>query len=494
MSKPVPIESGVRHLSIKDYGEGYPGRRFQAIANDPKTHKPVTKKWDSFAECITWGTRKIAEFTLDVASGGQVLLKDCIEPFMETKAKLAPKSQEEIRRVLDGLVAAGCSDLKSDACEERAMAYFKKLKNGKPRIVYDADGKDTGERDDTMADWTKTRLIGHAIELGDWCMRKAIRKFRITRNPFYAINRPAAERVYKDILRFDECVTLASDKALALPEGLYWYYRLVAGGRHLEMAWTRADHILWSDERILIAEVDDFDRAEVERLNRLAPTMDRKGRHPMKTEGKRLKNGKRRSILPPDLAEMLSKLGREGREYLFSDEIRGRSNKCDIRAWKAHCRALGISTKITPHGLRRSCGSLLVASGLEMPLVLSTMGHSSERVNLMYTKHADLYSVQTKGWKAGEIALRQKCEKSVKPMSSNTPKEAQDAPTEDDLDCELFVILPDKSLIFEDLHAGQGSNLRPMASEAIAKGKPIATIATTFRASHLDDSDWAGVG
>ncbi len=497
MSKPTPIDykPNVRNLSILDYGPEHGGRRFMARATDPKTHKSVSKKWDTVAECVTWGTRKTQEFGVDVARAGQVLLKDVVPKYLASLANCKPKTVREIKNILDGLIAAGCTDMKDKAFIDKAQAFFDSLKNKRPRKVVAPDGSVTVV--DALSVDSRYRYVGHGIACANWCMTPSRQPiYSLPYNPFEGIARetPDYKRV-KAMLLFEELQRLVSDEALALPEGLYWAIRLWLGGRYLEMAWLRADHVDWVGRRVKIRFEDAYDKIERQRLDKVREGYAHHGPHPGKVAPKELKSGERSARMPDEMAEALSKLSLGERQYLFSDEIRGRSNKADVRAWKRHCRALGITTKVKPHCLRNSNGSLLVAAGLSMPMLLSHLGHSSEQVNLKYTRGADAYGEAARDWDR-EIRLRTRCEKSVKRWSSNRSESVPAPAPEDDIDDLEIVLLPDDSPVFtgSPLPKRHVLTVRLGASgaETSSEDGRQAGRTSTCIDNGLDDDGWCG--
>lgn len=499
MSKPFPhaikYDRKVRHLSVIDNGPDYAGVRYMARAHDKKAGQYLSEVFPTIPECVSWGTRKIAEFTVDVSRAGQVILKEIAPKYLASLVDCKPKTVREIKNILDGLIKAGCTDLKDKVFIEKAQAFFDGLKNKRPRKVKLPDGQ-VKVIDELSVD-SKYRYVGHGISCANWCMTPANQPiYGLPYNPFEAVNRKSVNyKRVKTMLLFEELQRLVSDEALAMPEGLYWAIRLWLGGRYLEMAWLRADHINWAGERVKILEEDNFDRAEVARLDKAREGYSYRGPHPGKVAHKELKSGERNAHMPKEMAETLAKMTLEGRQYLFSDEIRGRSNKADVRAWRRHCRALGIKTKVNPHCLRNSNGSLLVAAGMSMPMLLSHMGHSSEQVNLKYTRGADVYGVVAKDWDR-QIRLRSNCEKTVIPRLPNGSLTLAEPAPEDDIDDLEIVLLPDDSPVFTDKPLPKRHVLtvgfRASSVETSSADSEITCSVSSFNDSDLDAGDWCG--
>jgi integrase len=191
----------------------------------------------------------------------------------------------------------------------------------------------------------------------------AVRDDRLARNPATGVPLPRArrgEQVFLSYQQVDELADAAGRDRLAI---LFLAY---TGVRYGEMAALRVRNLNLLRRRALIAEaVADVD-----------------GHAVFGTP----KNHQRRQVpIPRFLAQELSGhvTGKEPGDFVFSAEKGGVLHLRNFRrkSWDPAVRAAGLQG-LTPHGLRHTAASLAIASGANVKVVQTMLGHRSATMTL----------------------------------------------------------------------------------------------------------------
>jgi integrase len=455
----LPSEPGIILL---DYGPNAAGLRFQARVWDERKRIPKsgklggyeTLKHATLAEAAAWARTKKAEFTLGMARAGRLTLDMVRDDFLTyVKAKKNRKGKtpseahiKEIADLLDDMKRAGITDLKDDKLATRAIQFIscRKSKKSRPRkdeVLRRRHHNGFSGEAAELAPETIHRLVGHMRHLGNWCVGSNL----LVNNPFAMVPKGSLPDRLPRTYTLDECRRLVSDEAVKSFEGLLFATLLYTTMREQEAVWLRGTDFNFRARMIRVVleearEADDFSAMAADEV------------------GKRVKRDKERLVLIPDeLADLLGPYAMAaGDGFVFPDALREKSQSQLWDRFITHCEALKVKPQPRAvHALRATGACLQLASGMIDSLsIVDNLGHTDADTSLKYVRSARMFKLETAGW-GGQIRLRRPIEsacnsRATEPVRKEA-KEGDEAPPEDDIEGELFVVLNDNSPISSSL-------------------------------------------
>jgi integrase len=435
--KPTPVESGIRGVSLLDYGSDYRGLRWQVRVWDRDAGKHKNHRCDEKSAALEWGRDQLGKFITGTDRAGKVTLAEVAPSYLAYLEGVSkPDSMVEARWIMNGAVKFGVGSLK--AKNGGAAAQVNKF-------LAHLAAKTLERRGRPLSQSTTRRYALHFRQLGNWLLEKGD---GFAQHPFKALAVPKKQKKLPPAFTLDESMKLVTT-ALGHDDGLIVAAYLYTGMRQRELSWLRWSQIRWSDNKIRITLPDAVDRAESERLRATAPQR-------RKTKSaKAVKGDKERLIdLEPELAELLKPHAKLDDSYVWVDTYRRYTNtswSLLVKRVLAHC---GIDKRDRRlHSLRATYACIRLAAGLDVVRLRKQLGHESLSMTDHYASAAEEFVDRCRDWK-GHLLLRQLCNSCAKtPPSVASPDQSEGvAASEDDgIDWDNYVIvIPDHSELWRE--------------------------------------------
>jgi integrase len=467
-SKPRKLPWSVRgKYTAFDKGPKAGNYRFMVRVWDAKVDKYVSPSFPTEAEAKAFAESQSAKFVLGQDRAGAVTIggtKD--EFFAYQRAKdITEHHIREAVLLLQAMQDFGLNDLKSPTIQGDATRFFAQLKSRMKRTV-------TKGQEKPIAKATQVKLMAILSTYGNWLADHE--PAYLPKNPWRKLPRPRLVQSIPAVFLLEECQTLTSDRALAMPEGLQVALRIYTGMRKEEAYWLRWEHIMWKAGRIQVRLPDDFDQREAQLLG---------------VKVKALKRDKERLvILPPELAEILRPMAKEGHCYIFPDRMRSRATSTERKAYREHLAALKIvEGDRNPHQMRATNASVYIAAKLDVIQSKAHLGHEDLKTTDGYARAAGLFSEQCRVWN-GELKFRAsgQCNSSANSGSNSEMTAVEPSDPEE----ELFVILPSTSEIVREYAAVCENQSLSLENPRVAGSNPAkATIHNLLRKMNLESEE-----
>ncbi|MFW5829120.1 MAG: tyrosine-type recombinase/integrase, partial [Planctomycetota bacterium] len=304
------------------------------------------------------------------AAGGRVPVRDVLDAMLARMAEggRSPKHVDERRRICEGLIASGCTDMCDPRARIKAEKYLRGLRarTGKP-----------------ISELTRHRYAEHIRALGNLAIKR-YEADELARDPFRNLevghNRLPAPAMFT----LPELFQLCSDAALGTEVGRLAAFLLLSGCRLREGAWAEWDAIDLENASYHLRPLTESDRSE----------------------GRRLKRNKARIVhLMPELVALLRSWPSEHGRFIFPERFRVPTWH-STEAFRHHLAALGIPVDGRRwHTLRHAHCALAVACGVpEMQLRLS-VGHGGSAMTAHYAAAAMAWRAKLRHWQ-GVFRLR----------------------------------------------------------------------------------------
>lgn len=315
------------------------------------------------------------------ARGGKVPILDALAKRLDTLRDRGRSGQHtaELERVARAAYAAGVRDLADPGVAAKADKWLRAL---------------------DVSDMTRSRYRIHLIAIG----KEALRWWPadvLAREPFAALAGRGAKMPPPPVFQPHEVVRLASDAALAEPDGLLWYFLLATGCRYKEAAWAKWSCIDLERRTFLVIPPDAEERAR----------------------GARVKRDKARTVeLGHELVEVLRPRRRPA-GFLFPDPWRVRPHVQNVFAFRDHLAAVGVELDGRRiHSLRHSHACLAIAAGVDSLRLRLAMGHAGEEMAAHYSQTAMRWRGLLASWN-GDMKLRDPAE-AARLLGSESRQEA----------------------------------------------------------------------
>ncbi len=467
MKYPRKIKTGIKGVTISQKAPGAP---FQVKVFDSEQTKitgetkHITKRWATEAEARAWGATTFADVTKGIVRAGRLTISALMEDYITWSRGEGNKEPhlKEARGLLMLLTAKGLDNLKALDLARRTNALIGEMKDRRQRgprarppgyvakVSHKKKGQEAPKTEPRpLSAATRRRFAQQLKAFGNWCLKEE-NNIGLTHNPFQAVSLAKLTKTIKTIYSAEECLALASDEALGMKHGLYFFTLLNSGQRERECAWLRWSHFKWAEGLIHVQLPDDIDRAEAKRLG--WDLSDPKKNPGQWKRYKNVKGDSERLIdLEPELIQELRKHAKLNEDYVFPEWYRQTHNVDD--ALSSHLKALGHdrgSRKV--HTLRANYGCLRLAAGVDMQTVQISMGHADSDTTMTYTGASRNLFRMCQDW-GRRIKLREAWRAAK--LSKNCPKkapvsaslgqlpEAEAPDAEDDINGELYVVLND---------------------------------------------------
>jgi integrase len=302
----------------------------------------------------------------EAARGGRVPMRDVLD-HMLARMRLDGRSdihREEREKIINGVIAAGCTDMEDPQARAKAEKYLNGLK---------------------VTELTRFRYGQHIRALGKYAMTRYPEEDGPTRDPFARLEVGSKTIPPPPTFNLSEAFKLASDAAMVTEEGRLFAFLLFTGARMREATWARVERF-------------DLDAAT---WSILPLTKEQR------EAGERLKRNKARTVnLMPELVELLRDwIDKPHGPFLFSDVVRGRSWQ-STAVFRDHLDDLGIPVEGRHiHSLRHLHCTLAVACGMKDLDLRLSVGHAGQEMAAHYAAAAMLWKAKLAPW-SGVFRLR----------------------------------------------------------------------------------------
>lgn len=332
---------------------------------DSRQLKYQDRSFDTITEGMAWAEQTRARFTLGSERAGKLPLELVGENYLDALRQEGRTSDhiKKIKMVVDALLVYGARDMRSPTFCGQVQSWLNGVKVNRTDRVSKKE----------LSPITKNRFLRHIRSVCNF----AVKKDYIHKDPTLSIGFRKTVRKVKPIFTVSELREIMKPSNR---DDQYWvHFALLAytGCRHQEATHLRWEDIDWEGKRISIKyQGDEY----------------------------QLKNNKERYVpLQSELRQILSARGNI-KGYILSDERERK--RLDPKAFQRFVKRCGVQPcGRSPHSMRHSWASLMIASGVDSFKVQEYLGHQSTETTKGYSRSVMMYEDSVQDWPRGEFML-----------------------------------------------------------------------------------------
>ncbi len=332
---------------------------------DPRRRSYKSKAFDKKEDGWLWSTARRARFELRQDGSGRVSLADLGVEYLEELAARGTgiAHRNDVKRIIDGAVAAGAIDLRADGFPSKVRHYLANLENET------RPGK-------ALSIPSRNRYLGHMKAVCQFAVRSRYIEF----DPLVIIEPAKEPDSIKKTYRLEEMRTLTADRddPFWLPFCLMAY----TGCRYNEALHLRWEWINWSERRVEVRRHPDY----------------------------KLKGDKERSMpLQPELGHLLAILpSKRDVGWIVEDKVLRQTD--GRNQWEKMVEYLD-TCKVERHGraahsTRHTWVAMMLAGGENEIQVRDWAGHEDLETTSGYAKTQEAYRASVRSWPRGRLCFR----------------------------------------------------------------------------------------